>query len=122
MTDIAAERRVIERAYAAFNARDLDAALQLLHPEVDWPNLIDGVREHGREAVRAYWQRQFAAFDPRVVPLAIAATGDGRVAVDVDQVVRALDGRELRSSRVRHVYAFADGLVRRLDVEAAAGA
>jgi ketosteroid isomerase-like protein len=90
VTDMTAERGVIERAYAGFNARDLDAVLALLSEDVDWPNLLDGCRAVGREAVRAYWERQ---------------------------VVRDLDGRELSSGRVRHVYAFADGLVRRMDVE-----
>jgi hypothetical protein len=117
MIDMTAERGVIERAYAGFNARDLDAVLALLSEDVDWPNLLDGCRAVGREAVRAYWERQFATSDPHVEPLAIAPTADGRVAVEVGQVVRDLDGRELSSGRVRHVYAFADGLVRRMDVE-----
>jgi uncharacterized protein YchJ len=29
---------LLRSAYRAFNARDIDAALELMHPEVDWPN------------------------------------------------------------------------------------
>ena len=43
---------------------------------------------------------------------------DGRVAVEVAQVVRALDGALLREATVRHVYTFRDGLVARMDVDA----
>ena len=52
---------LLRRAYAAFNARDIDGALALMHPDVDWPNGMEGGREHGHDAVRAYWERQFAA-------------------------------------------------------------
>jgi hypothetical protein len=42
--------------------------------------------------------------DPRVEPISITARPDGRVAVDVHQVVRNLDGELLSDSRVLHVY------------------
>jgi hypothetical protein len=47
-------RELIGRSYAAFNARDLDAALEGMHPEVDWPNAIDGVS-------RTFWMSDPAA-------------------------------------------------------------
>jgi hypothetical protein len=34
------QERLLLRAYQAFNARDDEAALALLHPDVDWPNGI----------------------------------------------------------------------------------
>lgn len=39
---MAGEERVLNAAYAAFNARDLDAAIELMHPEVDRPNAWEG--------------------------------------------------------------------------------
>ena len=36
----------------AFNARDLDAAIALMHPEVDWPNAWEGGRVSGYPNVR----------------------------------------------------------------------
>jgi hypothetical protein len=50
---------LLRRAYEAFNARDLDGALAPMHPDVDWPNAIEGGRVHGHAAVRAYWAAQF---------------------------------------------------------------
>jgi ketosteroid isomerase-like protein len=102
--------------YAAFNARDVDAVLGTLHPDVDWPNAFEGGRVVGHAAVRDYWRRQFTQIDPRVEPRRFADAGDGRVAVAVHQLVRALDGGVLADGEVTHVYSFRDGLITRMDV------
>ncbi len=107
---------VIRRAYAAFNARDLAAALALLHSEVEWPNGMEGGVERGREAVRAYWTRQWRQLDPRVDPVAIERGKDGRSIVQVHQVVRDLSGALLVDRMVEHVYELADGLVTRMEI------
>jgi hypothetical protein len=109
------ELALLRRAYEAFNARDLDAALALLQPDVDWPNAMEGKREHGLDAVRAYWTRQFALVDSRVDPIAFERQ-DGIVVVHVHQVVRDLEGGLLSDTFVRHAYTFRDGLVSRMDV------
>src|SRR4051794_22435321 len=105
----------LRRVYAAFNARDLDAALALLHPDVDWPNGWEGGRLRGRDAVRAYWTRQWQAIDSHVDPVDFTEAGD-RVAVTVHQVVRDLEGNIASEGRVSHVYTLRDGLVARMDI------
>jgi ketosteroid isomerase-like protein len=112
--------RLLGTLYDAFNRRDVEAVLAALHPDVDWPNAWEGGRLRGREAVRAYRTRQFAAIAPHVEPQGFSATDDGRVAVTVHQLVRALDGAQLADHVVTHVYAFRDGLVERMDVFAEA--
>jgi ketosteroid isomerase-like protein len=112
------EERLLRRAYAAFNARDIDGALALMHPDVDWPNGMEGGRERGHAAVRAYWTRQFELIDSNVDPVGFGVDEEGRVVVDVHQVVRDLDGTVLSDGRVRHVYTFRDGLAVRMDIEA----
>jgi ketosteroid isomerase-like protein len=107
---------LLRDVYAAFNARDVDAVLATLHPDVDWPNAFEGGRVTGRDEVRDYWRRQFEQIDPRVEPHGFSDAGAGRVAVAVHQVVRALDGTLLADAEVTHVYAFRDGLVVRMDV------
>ena len=106
----------IERLYDAFNARDLDAALAGMHPDVEWPNMIDGGSEHGHAAVRAYWERQFETTDPRVEPQRITPVGDDQVVVDVHQVIRDTSGNVLADRMVQHVYVLRDDLVERMDV------
>jgi len=110
------ERR-LRALYDAFNARDIDAVLNAMTDDVDWPNAWEGGRLRGKEAVRDYWNRQWAEIDPRVDPVAITALHDGRFAVDVDQTVRDRAGTLLGSQRVRHVYGFRGEAVSRMDVE-----
>jgi hypothetical protein len=107
---------LIRRAYAAFNARDLDAALAAMHPDVDWPNALDGGRVHGHDAIRRYWTRQFETIDPRVEPQSVVTHERGRVVVEVRQVVRDLEGTLIADERVEHVYAIRDGLIARMDI------
>jgi hypothetical protein len=109
--------QLIRRAYDAFNARDIEAALALMHPDVDWPNGMQGGRELGHDEVRAYWTWQFGVIDSHVEPVAFGRDDEGRVVVDVHQVVRDLDGELLTDGRIQHVYTFRDGLVSRMDIE-----
>jgi ketosteroid isomerase-like protein len=111
---------LLRRTYDAFNARDVDAVIATMRDDVDWPNAWEGGRVHGRDAVRDYWARQFAAIDPTVTPTAFAHRPDGRIAVTVRQVVRSPAGEVLSEGDVVHVYALRDGLVERMDVEPAA--
>lgn len=107
---------LLERTYAAFNARDIDGALAAMHPDVDWPNGMEGGRVHGHRAVREYWTRQWRLIDPRVEPQGFTTEADGRVAVDVRQVVRDRTGALLKDEMVQHVYRLEDGLVRAMEI------
>ena len=108
---------VLRSAYRAFNARDVEAAIKLMDPEVDWPNAWEGGRVVGRAAVRDYWNRQFAAISSRVEAEGFTEEADGRITVDVHQVVHdASTGELVSDSRVRHRYRLEDGLVVRMDV------
>jgi hypothetical protein len=107
---------LLRRAYAAFNARDIDRALAVMHGDVDWPNGMEGGRELGHDAIRAYWTRQFGLIDSQVQPVAFTDDEEGRVLVDVDQVVRDLDGAPISEQRVQHVYTFREGLIARMDI------
>ena len=87
-----------------------------MQPDVDWPNGMEGGRERGHAAVRAYWTRQFELIDSKVEPIGFEVDDDGRIVVGVHQVVRDLEGALLSDTRVRHVYTFRDGLVERMDI------
>lgn len=112
----AARRDILRRLYRDFNARDLDAALATLLPDVRWANGMDGGWVEGRDAVRAYWSRQWTAIDPRVEPTELAEDPDGRLVVTAHQVVRDLAGAVLLDTTVRHAYRFEGGLVRSMDI------
>jgi hypothetical protein len=102
--------------YAAFNDRDLDSALATMHPEVTWPNGWEGGSVEGRESVRRYWTRQWAAINPHVEPKAFRVESDGRIVVTVHQIVRDLSGTVLANQMVEHVYQLQDGFIRRMEI------
>jgi hypothetical protein len=110
------EHDLLTAAYAAFNARDIDRALALMHPAVEWPNGMEGGHVHGHNAVRAYWTRQWRIIDPHVEPRGFHADERGRVVVDVQQVVRDLTGRVMADRMVRHVYTIDHGRITRMDI------
>ena len=108
---------VLRAAYDAFNTRDVDAAIALMHPDVDWPNAWEGGRVKGRAAVRSYWNRQFASISSKVEPEGFTEEPDGAITADVHQVVHdARTGELISDSHVRHRYRLADGLIVRMDV------
>jgi ketosteroid isomerase-like protein len=114
---MADEREELLRgAYAAFNARDVERALVLMHVDVDWPNGMEGGRVHGHDEVRSYWTRQFGMIDSQVTPSDFETLDDGRVAVRVHQVVRSLEGDVLSDGYVTHVYSFRDGRVASMEI------
>jgi hypothetical protein len=108
---------LITDMYAAFNARDIDTVIEQMTDDVDWPNAWEGGRVVGRDAVRDYWTRQWAEIDPRVAPTSFTERPDGSIAVEVDQLVRSLDGELIGQRTVVHVYSFRDGLIARMDIE-----
>jgi hypothetical protein len=111
------ERELLHAAYREFNARRIDAVLALMHPDVVWPNGMEGGYVHGHDGVRAYWTRQWGMIDPHVEPLNMEKDAMGRVVVEVHQVVRDLNGNLLADKIVHHAYSIRDGLIERMDIE-----
>jgi ketosteroid isomerase-like protein len=62
-------RALIAQAYSAFNQRNIDGVLALMVDNVSWPKASEGGRVVGKEAIRAYWSRQWQEFDPHVEPI-----------------------------------------------------
>lgn len=116
-TTLAADHReTLMQLYRAFNQRDIDVVLAHLAPGVDWPNGMTGGRVAGRDAVRAYWLKQWSEIDPRVEPLEINTAADGSVHVRVDQLVRSLDGKILDNKQIEHVYEFDGAFIKRMTI------
>lgn len=84
-----------------------------------WANGMDGGHVQGREGVRAYWTRQWTMIDPRVEPVEFSRTDDGRIVVEVHQVVRSMSGEVLLDQMVGHIFSVEGGLVKRFDIRGA---
>lgn len=107
---------LLKQAYAAFNARDIDAVLALMQPNVEWPNGMEGGTVDGHKGVREYWTRQWGVVDPHVDPVKFDLDGSGRVVVSVHQKVRDLSGNTLLDRMVEHVYSMEEGLIRGMEI------
>lgn len=110
-------RDLLLGAYREFNARELDAVLARMHPDVVWPNGMEGGFVYGVEGIRDYWTRQWVTLDPSVEPVAIAQDDAGRWVVTVHQVVHDRNGNLLLDTTVHHAYRIDDGLITRMDIE-----
>jgi SnoaL-like protein len=110
------ERDILTQAYEAFNARELERALAAMHPDVDWPNGMEGGYVHGHDGVRDYWTRQWRVIDPHVEPRCFSTNDAGHIVVDVRQVVRDRSGRIVTDQMVQHVYVLEGGLIKHMAI------
>ena len=113
---VSAEIELLRRVYGAFNRREIETVLAAMGPDVDWPNGMEGGRALGQAAVREYWKRQFEVLDPNVEPQNFTLEADGRIAVDVHQVVHDKGGKLVVDQMVQHVYDMRDGLIRSMEI------
>jgi ketosteroid isomerase-like protein len=72
---------LIRRAFDTFNARDLDAFLELMDPEVEftpYERALEGLGPYrGHDGIRTWWEEAFAVLpDFRVEPREIRDLGD----------------------------------------------
>jgi hypothetical protein len=107
---------LIKKAYAAFNARDIDGALATMTSDVVWPNGMEGGTVHSHDGVRAYWTRQWGVLDAHVEPVTIDADPSGRIVVGVHQVVHDLSRKLLLDRMVEHIYTLKSGLIQSMDI------
>jgi hypothetical protein len=112
----APEIELLRAAYAAFNARDIDAALAIMTPDVSWPRAFKGGFVRGPEEIRAYWTEQWSEIDGHVEPVAFYSEDAGQILVKVHQVVRDLDGVVLADEHVGHRFTIEHGLIQAMEV------
>jgi ketosteroid isomerase-like protein len=113
---VPAEIELLQRIYTAFNRRDIESVLAAMQDTVDWPNGMEGGRVLGKAAVRDYWRRQFEVLDPNVEPKNFTKEADGRIAIDVHQVVHDKSGKLVVDQMIQHEYEIRDGLIQRMEI------
>lgn len=110
-------QNLINKAYSAFNARDIDRALSTFHPDVEWPKAFEGGYVTGHDDIRKYWTRQWTEINPIVKPLGFEERPDKTLAVTIHQLVKDLEDHTLFDGVVKHIYTIEDNLLRRMDIE-----
>lgn len=108
---------LINKAYSAFNVRDIDAALSVMHPEVQWSKAWEGGYISGHDEIRKYWTRQWMELNPTVKPIGFTERKNGTLEVEVHQNVKDLDDKLVFDGTVKHVYSFVNGLIKTMDIE-----
>ena len=106
----------LNHLYERFNARDVEAVLAAMQPDVAWANSTEGGYLVGHDAVRAYWTRQWAEIAPILVAERFETDASGRVIIEGRLRVRSRAGTLLHDGPVKHAYTFEDGLVQRMDL------
>ena len=109
MTDRVA---LVRRVYEAFNSGNVDAAIQFLHPDVEWHTYIvpgpGGGVYRGHDGARELWADARRIFgDFRNVPEEVFEVGEHVVAFVSVEGVGARSGASVQA-RIAHVYTFKD--------------
>ncbi len=107
---------LLRAACAAFNARDIDAALATMTAGVTWPKAFQGGFARGHAEIWAHWTEQWSEIDPHVEPVSSRPEGAGRVLVEVRQVVRDLAGAVVAEGNVGHRFTVGSGLIAAMEV------
>ncbi len=107
---------LLTRLFEAYNRRDFPAFAAGLREDVNWPDQTRGGRLVGHAALRAYWAANDQSIRVEVAPIAFTVEDDGRVRVDLNQVVRSMTGSLWSDLEVRQYYTLHDGKVSRMDI------
>ena len=110
------EIEMVRAAYAAFNARDANATLAFMTPDVALPNGMEGGTVEGQGAVRAYWARQWAVIHPHDEPISFQREADGRLTVHLHQVVRDTKGTVVSDEQIGHRVTIERGLIQSIEL------
>ena len=111
------DEEIVREAYTAFNDRDIERAVALMDPDVEWPDVVRGGVVRGRDGVRRHWRDVFASADARIELGDLERRPDQSIAADVRQVVTGPDGQTASDDQLVHVFRIDDELITRMDVE-----
>ena len=107
----------VVNVYRAVNDNDLEAFIDLMHPEVElltsgaYPDFRRVYR--GREGAAAYWQAARGLWDNFEIEIKSAEPVGGRVLVLLDQHVEGREGIEVHH-QWGHLFELEDGRIRRV--------
>ena len=110
-----ARKAILTRFYKALDQRDVEGIAATLHPDVDFPDQIDGGRRRGIAALHDYWTNAFTMIRANSTPTAFKATGADAMQVTVHHHVSSLAGRLWFEGPVEYRFEFRDGLIVRMD-------
>ncbi|UKT64834.1 ketosteroid isomerase [Pedobacter mucosus] len=108
---------LINKAYSAFNKRNINDALSTMDVNVQWSKAWEGGYISGHKEITEYWTRQWKELNPKVEPVGFTKRANEVLEVMVHQHVLDLQGAILFDGMVKHVYTFQNGLIMTMDIE-----
>ena len=104
-------QQFLQNLYDAFNKREIETIIELMHPDVKWANGLEGGFVYGRDAVREYWTNQFKDIQPELETLKFETDENSRYIVTVHQIIKDLQGNVLADVTVHQIFTIEDGLI-----------
>jgi len=111
MNNMSSKQQFLQNLYEAFNKREIETIISLMHPNVKWANGMEGGFVHGRDQVREYWRKQFEIIQGQLEPLEYETDENNRSIVTVHLVVRDLEGNLLLEKTVQHIFTIENDLI-----------
>jgi phage pi2 protein 07 len=108
-TIVSSNRQLLQSLYDAFNNRELETIIAVMHPEVKWANGVEGGFVYGRDAVREYWTNQYQVIQVQLETLKFETDEQNRNVVTVHQIVRDLQGNLLADMTVKQIFTIENG-------------
>jgi ketosteroid isomerase-like protein len=102
----------LEKAYDAFNKRDLAGIRATLHPDVVWPDTMEsGPSFIGLEATMAQFAHVFATIVPNIQLIRVLSETADTLTVEAQYSVESPDGHVWTDTRATLAYHFRDSLL-----------
>jgi uncharacterized protein YndB with AHSA1/START domain len=108
---MSSDRQLLQSLYDAFNNRELETIISVMHPDVKWANGVEGGFVYGRDAVREYWTNQYKVIQVQLETLKFETDEKNRNVVTVHQIVRDLQGNLLADMTVQQIFTIENGAI-----------
>lgn len=107
--------------YDAIDRQDVDAVVALFGPNARIPDSLEGATLVGRDHIRAYYLRQFAAIHVSCSLLSTRLLPDDRVEAFLHVQVRGAEGGSWGEGRVQATYRIDGGKITEMIVDTSVG-
>ncbi|PSF27847.1 nuclear transport factor 2 family protein [Aphanothece hegewaldii CCALA 016] len=104
-------QQFLQNLYDAFNKREIETIISVMHPDVKWGNGVKGGFVYGRDAVREYWTNQFKVIQVQLETLKFETDQNNRNVVTTHQIVRDWQGNLLFRATIEQIFIIENGLI-----------
>jgi SnoaL-like domain len=108
---MSSNQQFLQNLYEAFNKREIETIISVMHPDVKWANGVEGGFVYGRDAVREYWTNQFKVIQVQLETLRFETDENSRDVVTAHQIVRDLQGNLLADTTIQQFFTIGNGLI-----------